>query len=43
MNWSNQDEVIEVPLMACSSTINVRTIEAIEDEMPEEFYTWLEA
>lgn len=43
MDWSNQEEVIEVPLMGCNSTVDIRTIEAVEDEMPEEFYTWLKA
>lgn len=41
MNWSNQDEVIEVPLMGCNSTVDVRTIEQVEAEMPELFYAWL--
>lgn len=42
MNWSSQDEIVEVPLMGCNSTVDIRTIEAVEDEMPEEFYQWLE-
>jgi hypothetical protein len=41
MNWSSQAEVIEVPLMACNSTVDVKTIEQVEAEMPESFYTWL--
>lgn len=43
MDWSSQEEVIEVPLIGCNSTVDVRTIEAVEDEMPEEFYKWLKA
>ena len=43
MDWSDQNEVIEVPLMGCNSTVDIRTIEAVEDAMPEEFHTWLEA
>lgn len=43
MDWSNQEQVIEVPLMACNSTVDIRSIEAVEDEMPGEFYEWLEA
>jgi hypothetical protein len=41
MNWSNQKEIIEVPLMACNSTVDVRSIEQVEDEMLTEFFTWL--
>jgi len=41
MQWAVQQDVIEVPLMACNSTVDVRTIEAVEDQMPEEFFTWL--
>lgn len=43
MDWSKQDEVIEVPLMGCNSTVDIRTIDAVHKEMPEEFYSWLEA
>lgn len=42
MNWSSQDKVIEVPLMGANSTVNIKSIEAVEDEMPEEFWHWLE-
>ncbi len=42
MDWSEQEEVIEVPLMACNSTVDVKTVEVVRDEMPEEFYSWLE-
>ena len=41
MNWSPQEEIIEVPLMGCNSTVDVRTIERVEAEMPVEFFTWL--
>lgn len=41
MNWSSQEQVIEVPLMGCNSTVDVRTIEQVEAKMPESFYTWL--
>ncbi len=43
MDWSSQEEIIEVPLMGCNSTVDVKSIEAVEDEMSEEFYKWLEA
>lgn len=41
MNWADQSEIIEVPLMACNSTVDVRSIEAVEGEMPQEFWDWL--
>lgn len=41
VNWSPQEQVIEVPLMGCNSTVDVKTIEQVEAEMPSEFYLWL--
>lgn len=41
MDWSDQEQVIEVPLMGCNSTVDVKSIEQVNDEMPEEFYEWL--
>ena len=41
MNWSNQATVIEVPLMGANSTVNVKSIEQVEAEMPTDFYRWL--
>jgi hypothetical protein len=43
MDWSDQEMIIEVPLMACNYTVDVKSIEAVEDEMPDEFYQWLKA
>lgn len=43
MNWSPQEQVIEVPLMACNSTVDIRTIEQVEAEMPAAFYDWLKS
>jgi hypothetical protein len=42
MEWSDQENIIEVPLMGCNSTVDIKSIETVEDEMPEEFYKWLE-
>ncbi len=42
MKWSDQENIIEVPLMGCNSTVDIKSIESVEDEMPEEFYKWLE-
>jgi hypothetical protein len=41
MNWSKQENVIEVPLMGCNSTVDVRSVEAVYDDMPDYFYDWL--
>lgn len=41
VDWSLQDDVIEVPLMGCNSTVDIKKIETVETEMPEEFYLWL--
>ena len=41
VNWSPQDKVIEVPLMACNSTVDIKDMKSVEDEMPAEFWDWL--
>lgn len=41
MEWSSQQEEIMVPLMGCNSTVNLKSIEQIEAEMPESFFQWL--
>ena len=41
MNWNTQKETIELPLMGCNATINVRSLEVVEREMPSEFWDWL--
>lgn len=41
MNWSSQIEIIEVPLMGCNSTVDVKSIEQVESEMPGLFFKWL--
>lgn len=42
MNWSAQENTIEAPLMGSNSTVDIKSIEAVEGEMPEKFYQWLE-
>jgi hypothetical protein len=42
MNWSTQENIIEVPLMGCNSTVDIKSMETVEDEMPDEFYQWLQ-
>ena len=41
MNWSSQTEVITVPAIAATSTVNIKLIESVEAAMPKEFFTWL--
>lgn len=41
MDWSKQEDIIEVPLMACNSTVDVKSIDSVNDVMPEEFFEWL--
>ena len=41
VDWSKQDQVIEVPLMGCNSTVDIRAIEVVQQEMPNEFYLWI--
>lgn len=41
VDWSKQNLVIEVPLMGCNSTVDIRPIGTVQQEMPNEFYTWI--
>jgi hypothetical protein len=41
MAWAPQEDVLEAPLMGCNSTIDVRSIDAVEAQMPEAFFDWL--
>ena len=41
MDWSDQSQVIEVPLMACNSTVDIKSIKQVEEAMPEDFWQWL--
>lgn len=42
MKWSIQDEILEVPLMGCDSTVNLRSMEAVEADMQPRFFKWLD-
>ncbi len=42
MAWSAQHEVIEMPLLGCNSTVDIRTMNVVEAEMPAEFFQWLQ-
>lgn len=40
--WSPQDRIIEVPLMGCNTTVDVRSLDALRrSDVPEEFFLWL--
>ena len=41
VNWKITDDPLEVPLLGCNSTVNIRSIEQINENMPEEFWQWL--
>lgn len=42
VQWSNQTEVIEVPLMGCNTTVDVRSLETLRTQnIPELFFDWL--
>lgn len=41
MLWSTQADEIEVPLMACNDTVNIRELERVDKAMPDEFWRWI--
>ena len=41
VDWSEQSEVITVPLMGCNSTVNMKKVKDIEAVMPKLFWDWL--
>lgn len=41
VNWKITDDPLEVPLLGCNSTVNIRSIEQVDENMPEEFWQWL--
>jgi len=41
MKWSQQSLIIEVPLMACNSTVDIKSMEQVEEQMPKDFFEWL--
>lgn len=42
VEWTTRMGEILVPLMGCNSTVDVRLIERVEREAPEEFWHWLD-
>ena len=41
VDWSEKNQIIEVPLMGCNSTVDVRSIEFVNDSMSEEYFDWV--
>ncbi len=41
VDWSSQEQVIEVPLLGCNATIDIRDIDKVRAEMPDAFFEWL--
>lgn len=41
MQWAPQDEIVEVPLLGCNSTVDIREMDRVQAEMPDEFFRWL--
>jgi hypothetical protein len=41
VDWIKPEIEIEVPLMGCNSTVDVKSIDVVEKEMPTEFWDWL--
>ena len=41
VDWSSQEQVIEVPLMGCNATIDIRDSDKVRAEMPAKFVEWL--
>ena len=41
MDWSAQEQEIEVPLMGCNSTVDVKSMLEVEKQMPDNFWQWL--
>lgn len=41
VDWAPEGEVITVPLMGCNSTVDIRTIDQVNADMPDEFHAWL--
>ena len=41
VDWRIKDEPILVPLMGCNATVNSKSIEQVEEAMPQEFWDWL--
>jgi hypothetical protein len=41
VDWKKPAEELIVPLMGCNATVNVRSLDLVEKEMPKDFWEWL--
>lgn len=41
VDWFKPETEIDVPLMACNSTVDIRKLGQVEGAMPSEFWEWL--
>ena len=41
MEWSQQNQIIEIPLMGATKTVNPKALKGIEEKLPEAFFKWL--
>lgn len=41
MDWSKQEQILEVPLMGCNTTVDVRTLQVVEKILHPDFWKWL--
>jgi len=41
IDWITPNEFLEVPLMGCNTTVDVRSLEDVDTAMPKEFWQWL--
>ena len=41
VDWTGPLTPLEVPLMGCNSTVNFRSLEQVENHMPDNFWDWL--
>ena len=43
LDWFKPESELEVPLMGCNSTVDVRSIEVVEKSMHPEFWEWMKS
>ncbi len=41
MKWSDQTNNIEIPLMGCTYTVNIKSMEQVEGQVEKDFFEWL--
>lgn len=41
MNWNYTEKVLDLPLMGCNSTVNLKKPAVVLREIPLEFHEWL--